>query len=835
VSATLQNHATDIDNSVVFHQAEFCLEASKKIHNTGGNMSFVKALEPGLLYTYCDATKFPFKLSTELDDLTEVIGQSRALESLRFGIKMEKDGYNLFVLGSHGMGKYTMVRQYLEQQAKTAPSPSDWCYVHNFQHPHKPVALELPTGRGVIFRRDVNHLLEDLRTSLPLAFEAKEYQARVQEIEDKFDKNRERSFFELEAKADKSHIAIMRSPSGFIFAPVKDGKPLPPEEYKKLSKEEKEKFQASIASLQKDMENFIYQVPELRRETNEKIKQLNEEVATYAVGHLIDRIKEKYKGLPAVLGYLNCFENDVIDNVEEFRHSEPATNLLGIPEDVEKVFLRYSVNLLVDNNQSTGAPVIYEDNPMYNNLVGRIEHTSRIGTLVTDFTLIKPGALHLANGGFLILDIRKLLQQPYAWESLKRALYSKQIRIQSLAELFSIISTVSLEAEPIPINLKIVLLGDRILYYLLLEYDPDFAELFKIAADFEEEIERSFENDMLYAKMIATVGKKENLLPYDAKAIARIIEYSSRRANDARKLTTHMLSIVDLMRESDQWCREVGDSVVTDNHVQRAIDAQVRRLDRLRDKIQEEIHSGTILIDTEQDTVGQVNSLSVISLGNFAFGLPTRITATTQMGDGKVIDIFREVELGGAIHSKGVLILSAFLSSRFGGERPLSFSASITFEQSYGKVEGDSASVAELCALMSVLANTPVKQSLAVTGSVNQLGQVQAIGGVNEKIEGFFYTCQKRGLTGKQGVLIPASNVKNLMLEKDVVEAAEKGEFHIYPVETIDEAISLLTGNDAGMRDESGQYPENSINKKIDDRFKALETIMTNLKKERTE
>lgn len=800
-------------------------------------MPFVKSLEPALLYTVCDAERFPFKLSTELNELTEIIGQSRALESLRFGINMKKDGYNLFVLGSHGVGKYTMVRGYLEQQAKTVPAPSDWCYVQNFQYPHKPKALEFPAGRGVIFRHDVKHLLEDLRTSLPLAFEAKEYQARVQEIEDNFDKNRESHFLELETEADKRQIAIIRTPSGFVFAPIKDGKALPPKEYKELSKQEKEKFEDSLSSFQKKMVNFIYQVPELRRETNEKIKQLNSEVATYAVGHLIERIKEKYKDLPQVLGYLNCFENDVIDNVEEFRNSEPATNtnILGMPLDAEKSFLRYSVNLLVDNNESAGAPVIYEDNPMYNNLVGRIEHTSHIGTLVTDFTQIKPGALHLANGGFLILDVRKLLLQPYAWEGLKRALYSKKIRIQSLAELFSLMSTVTLEAEPIPIDLKIVLLGDRILYYLLLEYDPDFVELFKIAADFEEEIERSFENDMLYAQMIATLVKKEKLLPFDAQAIARIIEYSSRQANHAGKLTTHMLSIVDLMRESDQWCREVNDVTVGAIHVQRAIDAQIHRLDRLREKIQEEIHSGTILIDTEQTIVGQVNGLSVISLGNFAFGLPTRITATARVGDGKVIDISREVELGGAIHSKGILILSAFLSSRFGSERPLSFSASITFEQSYGKVEGDSASVGELCALMSVLANIPIKQTLAVTGSVNQLGQVQAIGGVNEKIEGFFYTCQKRGLTGEQGVLIPASNVKHLMLNQEVVEAAEKGKFHIYPIETVDEAISLLTGIESGDKDESGQYPADSINRKIDDRFVALESIITRLKKERIE
>ncbi|MDH5256966.1 MAG: AAA family ATPase, partial [Gammaproteobacteria bacterium] len=718
-------------------------------------MSIVKALDFKLLYTACDVDSLPFESSSELEDLSDIIGQSRAVSSMHFGVHMKKDGYNLFVLGPPGMGKYTMVRQYLEHLAVSIETPPDWCYVHNFKHPHRPIALRLPPGSGFEFKQDIKHLLEDLRSSLPIAFESKEYRSSVQEIEDSIDKEREEAFFDLENEARRRNIAITRTPSGFVFSPTKNGNTVMPGEFKKLSAEEKKKYEESIDELQDKLNAFIQKISENRRETRNKIKTLNREVAIFGVGVLINDLKDKYSNIPKVDEYLNSYQEDVIDSIDEFRSSEPKANLFGIPVEDEESYRRYSVNLFVDHNGSKGAPVIYEDNPMYHNLVGRIEHVSRIGALETNFTLIKPGALHQANGGYIILDVRKLLTQPYSWEGLKRALYSKKIRIQSLAELFSIISTVSLEAEPIPLDLKVVLLGDRILYYLLLQYDPEFSELFKISADFEEEFERSAENDLLYARMIATLVRKENLKEFDRRAIARIIEFSSRQANDASKLTTHMIKISDLVQEADQWAREMLIDVVDDTCVQRAIDEKIDRVDRMRDKIQEDIQKDTILIDTSSAVVGQINGLSVISLGDFSFALPTRITVTTFCGGGEVVDISREVKLGGAIHSKGVMILSSFFTARFAKKYPLSLSASITFEQTYGKVEGDSASVAELCALMSSLSDVPIKQALAVTGSVNQLGQVQAIGGVNEKIEGFFDTCKTRGLTGEQGVLIP--------------------------------------------------------------------------------
>jgi len=796
-------------------------------------MTIVKALDANALYTTCDVSQFTFETTEELEDLSEIIGQDRAIKSLRFGINMRKDGYNLFVLGPYGMGKHTLVKQYLEQQAAFQETPSDWCYVHNFKQPHKPLSLELPPGDGSEFQHDIKLLLEDIRSSLPLAFETKEYRTKIQEIEAEIESRREKAFRLLEAEAEKENIMLAPTPSGFMFLPVKDGKTINPKDYAKLQKDEKETYEASISKLEAKVNNFIQQIPIDRREARDRIKILNREVAIYSLGNLIHTITQKYQHSPQIIAYLDDYQENVVENIEQFISQDGKKNLLGIPVDNEEPFKRYSVNLLVDNGDTKGAPVIYQDNPTFPNLVGRIEHISQIGALITDFTLIKPGALHEANGGFLILDIRKLLLQPYAWEGLKRALFAKKIRIQSLADMFSLVSTVSLDAEPIPMNVKVVLLGDRLLYYLLLEYDTEFPELFKIAADFEEEINRNSENDMLYARMIATLVKKENLRAFDRSAVARIIEFSSRQANDASKMTTHMLSVADLMRESDQWAEQDNVPLVNEESVQHAIDEKTKRHDRMRDKVQEEIQRETLLIDCASETVGQVNGLSVISLGNFTFALPTRITATTFAGDGNVVDISKEVKLGGAIHSKGMMILTSFINARFAQEHPLSFSASITFEQTYGKVDGDSASVAELCALMSSLAGIPIKQSLAVTGSINQLGQVQAIGGVNEKIEGFFDTCTSIGKNDQQGVLIPAANVKHLMLRKDIVDAAKNGTFHIYPISTIDDAITLLTGVDAGEKNKAGLYPENSINYLINTRLQTLFKKRQELKNEK--
>jgi len=473
----------------------------------------------------------------------------------------------------------------------------------------------------------------------------------------------------------------------------------------------------------------------------------------------------------------------------------------------------------VDHSETKGAPVVYEDHPTFLNLIGRIEHIAQMGALITDFNLIKPGALHRANGGYLIVDAREVLLQPYAWEGLKLALRSRELRIESLGQALSLISTVSLEPEPIPLDVKIVLIGERLLYYLLYQYDPDFSELFKVEADFNEELVRTPENTQLYARLIATMARNENLRPFSRDAVACIIERSARMAGDGTRISIHLGGLADLLREANFWAGDNGHTAITRADVQRAIDEQIRRADRVRERMQEQILRGKVLIDTQGERIGQINGLSVIDLGNFAFGVPSRITARVRMGKGEVIDIEREVELGGPIHSKGVLILSSFLGTRYSAERPLSLWASLVFEQSYSGVEGDSASLAELCALLSALARVPIQQSWAVTGSVNQHGQVQPIGGVNEKIEGFFDICKQRGLTGDQGVIIPAANVDHLMLRQDVVDAVAAGQFRIVAVENVDEAIELLTGVPAGERDESGAFPPGSVNQRVEGRL----------------
>ncbi|HHH35975.1 MAG TPA: ATP-dependent protease [Gammaproteobacteria bacterium] len=784
-------------------------------------------LDPAELYRRCDPGQLGFRTTAELEDLEQPVGQDRALEALRFGIGIRREGYNLFVLGPSGIGKYTVVRQYLERQAAQAPPPDDWCYVNNFEEPARPLSLRLPAGRGQALRQDMTRLVEDLRSAIPAAFETEEYQTRVKEIEEGFKERREQALNELARESERHGLALLRTPGGFAFAPQREGKVIKPEDYEKLSDDEKKRIEETVAMLQEKLESILRHIPQWQREARERLKALEQEVGMFAVGSLIEALKKKYADLEAVVAYLDAVQADIMANLNDFRTGEEAVvQLPGLPQlDRNALHRRYSVNLLVDNSTSQGAPVIYEPSPLYQNLVGRVEHQAQMGALITDFTLVRPGALHRANGGYLILDAAKVLLQPHAWEGLKQVLKSQEVRIQSLGEIYSLVSTVSLEPQPIPVDLKVVLLGDRLLYYLLMAYDPEFAELFKVAADFEEEVDRTPENNLLYARLIATVARREQLLPLDVAAVARILEHGARLAEDAEKLTTHLLDLVDLLRESDHWARQHGHEVVERADVQAAIDAQIRRLDRVRQKTYEHIQRNIVLIDTDGEQVGQVNGLSVLQLGNFAFGQPTRITANTRLGEGEVVDIEREVELGGAIHSKGVLILSSFLASRYAANLPLSLSASLVFEQSYGVVEGDSASVAELCALISSLARVPIRQCLAVTGSVNQHGQVQAIGGVNEKIEGFFDICRERGLNGRHGVLIPRSNVVHLMLRQDVVDAVREGLFHVYPVTTVDEAIELLTGQPAGTPDGEGRFPEGTVNRGVADRLEELSHI----------
>jgi lon-related putative ATP-dependent protease len=791
-------------------------------------MGLVKPLDAAVLCQRCDPTQFTFETTADLEDLTGIIGQTRAVEAVRFGIGIRREGFNLFALGPEGIGKYSVVRQSLERRAAEQSPPSDWCYVNNFTDAHKPRALRLPAGGGSKLRRDMERLVEELRTAIPTTFESENYRTRRQDIEEEFRERQEKALTEIQRQAQERGLALIRTPMGMAFAPTRGGQVISPEEFQKLPLLEQERVQADVTVLQEQLQKSLTQMPQWDRERRAKVKELNQEVGMFAVGHLIEELRRTYIDLPEVLAYLQSVQQDVMDNLDEFRgvtETPPAAPAEASPPrlPIGASFLRrYQVNVIVDHSGATGAPVIYEDHPTVQNLLGRIEHMAQMGALVTDFTLIKAGAVHRANGGYLILDARKVLLQPFAWEELKRAMRSQEVRTEALGQMLSMISTVSLEPEPIPVDVKVILLGERLLYFTLYQLDPDFGELFKVAADFEEQMDRTADNHLLYARMIGTIVRQEGLRPLDRGGVARVIEHSARLAGDAEKLSTHVRSVADLLREADYWAGEAQHSVVEAADVQRAIDAQIRRVDRVRERIQEEIQRGTILIDTQGATVGQVNGLSVFTLGQFAFGRPSRITARVRLGRGEVVDIEREVTLGGPIHSKGVLILSAYLGARYVTDRPLSLSASLVFEQSYSGVEGDSASSAELYTLLSALADLPVQQGLAVTGSVNQRGQVQAIGGVNEKIEGFFDICRAQGLTGEQGVLIPASNVKHLMLRHDVVEAVAAGQFHVYPLETIDQGIELLTGVPAGERDDTGEFPAGSVNQRVEARLVAL-------------
>ena len=766
----------------------------------------------------CDPAKLGFATTAELEDFAGPLGQARADEAIRFAIAMPRDGYNIFAMGPEGLGRHTLVRRLLESGTLAGKEERDWCYVFNFETPHRPCALQLPAGRAAGFRQDMARLVEDLRAGIPAAFETDEYRARAQEIEAEFNERQEHAVGAVGEHARAQGIALLRTPGGFGFAPMRKDSVMTPQEFHKLPQAERERFEALISALQEELASVLKDVPKWRREALHKLRELNREVTRNAVAGQTEELKSKYASLPQVRDYLSAVQEDVLDNAETFRQPKEGEQpmLFGLPlptpEPGESPLRRYKVNVLIERGGPNDAPIVYEDNPTHDNLLGRIEHVARMGALVTDFTLIKPGALHRANGGALILDALKLLTTPFAWDALKRALRSRVIRIESLGQALSLVSTVSLEPEPIPLELKVVLVGQRLIYYLLHQFDPEFGELFKVAADFEEDMPRGDEDEGLYARVIAGLARREKLRAFDSAAVASIIERGAREAGDAHKLSVQMRRLVDLLRESDHYAGAGGAEVVAAQHVRQAIEAEERRFDRVRKRLQEGIQRETLLIDSAGERVGQVNGLSVVQLGGFAFGLPHRITARARLGGGKVVDIERESELGGPIHSKGVLILSGFLAGRYAPRNLLSLSASLVFEQSYGMVEGDSASSAELYALLSALSGLPIRQSLAVTGSVNQHGDVQAIGGVNEKIEGFFDVCRTRGLNGSQGVLIPASNVKHLMLREDVVSAVEEGRFHVYPVGTVDQGIERLTGVPAGERGADGRFPAGSVN-----------------------
>jgi lon-related putative ATP-dependent protease len=759
-------------------------------------------LPAALLHRVCRPEELPFQLSSELADAPAMIGQERAAEAVEFALRMRRKGYNVYALGPAGTGRHQLVEDLLKGSAPTESTPPDWCYVNNFADPQKPHCLDLPAGQAAGFAAAMKHLIDELRIALPAAFERDEYRARREVVEQQFKGHSEEAFGGLQERADVKGITLIRTPMGLALAPQRDGKVMQREDFEALPEEERKRIEADLAAAQTELEAVMRRVPQWEREHRDALRALNRDTTGFAVASLIGDLRKEYADLPDVIEYLDAVERDIKENVDDFLpqpqqsgepSSQPATaSAQAAMEDMR--FRRYQVNVVVDNGGRQGAPVIYEDNPTYQNLVGRVEHLARFGALITDFNLILAGALHRANGGYLILDAERLIAGGYGWAALKRALQSGEIRIESIEQALSLASTVTLQPEPIPIDVKVVLVGSPLLYYLLSSRDDDFAELFKIAADFDDRVARSGEATLLYARVIATIVRREHLRAFDRDAVARVIEQAARLAGDSDRLSTSMRAIVELLQEADQLAADAGKEVVGAAEVQGALDAKVRRGDRIYRRMQEEIGRRTIRIETDGEMLGQINGLSVISLGALAFGNPTRITAQVRMGRGEVVDIEREVQLGGPLHSKGVLILSGFLGGRFGASRPLSLHASLVFEQSYGGVDGDSASAAELFALLSALAEVPIRQCFAVTGSVDQHGIIQAIGGANEKIEGFFDVCKAAGLTGKQGCIIPASNVKHLMLRADVVAAAEAGQFRVIPMETIDQGLELLTG-----------------------------------------
>jgi len=795
-----------------------------------GTKSAVRPLSADQLYRACDLSCLAFGSTAELEPIDGMIGQARALEALEFGTKIDKAGFNLFVIGGTGVGMRDAVKAMLAEEARARPGPPDWVYVNNFMKPDRPVAIELPSGRAAGFKDAMHKLVEDLKSAAPAAFQSEDYQTRRDTIDETFQKKQFEAFTALREKAAKKSILLLRTPVGFAMAPAENGEVVPPDQFNTWPEEKRAETQAEIAALEEELERIVRQIPQWDKQRRDEVRALDRETAKYAVDHLIEEVSAAFADVPRVAEHIEAVRADLIENVPIFATARAE----GGEADPARAaaFERYEVNPLIAQNGAPGAPLVEELHPTLGNLIGRIDYVSAHGVLVTNFLLIKAGAIHRASGGYLLLDARALLMEPFSWTALKRTLKRGEIAIEDVGRFLGLTSTVSLEPDPIPLEVKVVLIGDRLLYFLLFAYDPELAEHFKVLVDFEDEFARTPETEAVFARLAGSIAKRDGLRALEREATARVVEHAARLADHSGKLSLSVTNLRETLIEADFCAREAGRETIARADVERALQARVRRASRLRDRTRETIIERIALIDTDGARVGQVNGLSVIEIGGFAFGRPTRITCQTRLGAGKVVDIEREVELGGPIHSKGVLILSGFLAGRYALDAPMSLFASLVFEQSYGGVEGDSASSAELYALMSALADAPLRQDLAVTGSVNQLGDVQAIGGVNEKIEGFFDICAARGLTGSQGVLIPNANVQHLMLREDVVKACADGRFAVYPIACIEEGVALLTGLGAGERQADGTFPPGSVNRRVEDCLRSFADIRKNFGKE---
>ena len=782
------------------------------------------AVAPEQLRRRVDPIQLPLT-TAEVPPLEGTIGQPRAVDAIAFGLEINSPGYNLFVAGPAGSGRERTVLDYLQRFAPTRPGPSDWVYVYNFDQPDQPNVIRMPQGRGRKFAADLDGFLEAAQRDIPRAFESEDYERHRRDALSELSQRRDALIDQLQAFARDSGFGIEVTPMGMVSVPISHGKPISDEEFQHLPATLQQELEQRNKAVQERIADTLRQARQIQKEGTERVRQLDHDVALFTVGPHLDELRETYADQPEILAYLNQIQSDLPEHLEDFRSEASEGQQQGLLARLpglqrEEDLARYRVNVFVDNDELVGAPIIVERNPTYYNLIGRIDYRSTFGSMVTDFRQIKPGALQKANGGFLVIQVLEVMRAPFAWDALKRALISKEVTIENLGDQYTALPTERLRPEPVPLDVKVILLGPPEAYYLLFQLDSDFQELFKVKADFAPDMDWNDEHLGYYAAFISRMVREGGIRHFDRSAVACVIEYGSRLREDQRKLSSRLRDIADVVSEANYWAGKNGHDLVQAVDVDQAIAKRKFRSNLIQERLQEMIDNGTILIDTTGAREAQVNGVAILDLGGYAFGKPSRITARIFPGRGSVQSIEREIELSGPIHSKGFMILSGFLAGQYSQQHPLSINATITFEQSYDEVEGDSASSTELYALLSALSGLPLHQGIAVTGSVNQHGEIQAVGGVTSKIEGFFAVCKAKGLTGEQGIIIPASNVSNLMLEEEVIDAVRSGQFHVWAVHTIDEGIELLTGIPAGQRDSEGLYPEGTVHRLVEDRLK---------------
>lgn len=790
------------------------------------------------LYRCCDQKTFTFETTDELPSFVGTIGQEKAMNALDFGLSLDSTGFNIYMLGENGTGKLTTIKSILTKKSPGEPVPSDWCYAYNFKDPDVPMAIALEPGRGVVFQKDMDELIKILRVEIPKVFESREYEKQKNRLAEEFQKKQKDLFSSLEDEAAAKGFSIRKTVSGLLTVPVKKtGEPLNEEEFEALDEKTRKKIEEIGKLLQEKLDDIVRAIREGEKLVKELLGRLEREVALSAVGHLIDELKSKYRDHEKITLYLEDVKEDVLAHLEDFKVQEeqaPPLPFMKLPK-VEPTFTRYTVNVLVNNKECKGAPCVFEINPTYYNLFGRIEHKLQYGMAITDFSMIKAGSLHRANGGYIVINVLDLLRNLFAYDALKRAIRNRELRIEDIWEQYRLVSTTTLRPEAIPLNVKVILVGTPYLYYLLYNLDEEYRELFKVKADFDSRMPRTVENMQKYASFVATRCREENLLPFDKSGVAKVVEYGSRLAEHQEKLSSRFSDVADLVRESNYWASKAESRFVSGEHVERAVNEKIYRNNRIEERLREMMLEGSLIVDTEGEKIGQVNGLAILDLGDYSFGKPSRITARTYAGKAGVVNIERETKMSGKIHEKAILIITNYLGSKYATKKPISLSASITFEQLYEMVEGDSATCAELYALLSSIAGVPLKQGVAITGSMDQNGDIQPVGGVNEKVEGFFELCRLRGLDGSHGVIIPRRNVKNLMLKKDVVDTVRDGKFSIHPIERVEEGLEILTGMQAGELREDGTYPEDTVNYLVVKRLTEITEALKEKKEEKEE